>query len=50
MKTPQFIEYLHDDPATTTLAEELAGVLGLRGRPDLVPISVRASGARRIAS
>ena len=50
MKTPQFLEYLHEHLATRMLGEELAGVLALRGRPDLVPDSVTAACSRRIAS
>jgi hypothetical protein len=50
MKAPQFLEYLYEHPATRVLAEELAGVLGLRGRPDLIPIGVSDPDSRRIAS
>jgi hypothetical protein len=50
MKTAQFLEYLHEHLGTRILAEELAGVLALRGRPDLVPITVKISDSRRIAS
>jgi hypothetical protein len=50
MKTAQFLEYLHEHPGTRILAGELAGVLARRGRPDLVPIAVKISYSRRIAS
>ncbi len=50
MKTPQFLEYLRSTKATETLAVDLAGLLALRGRPDLVPVRWQAPGARRIAS
>lgn len=50
MKTVPFLEYLHEYLGTRMLAEELADVLALRGRPDLVPITVKISDSRRIAS
>ena len=50
MKTTQLLEYLHEHPGTRILAGELAGVLALRGRVDLVPITVQISYSRRIAS
>jgi hypothetical protein len=50
MKTAQFLEYLHEHLGTRMLAEQLAAVLALRGRPDLVPTTVRVSDSRRIAS
>ena len=50
MTTAQFLEYLHEELGTRILAEELAGVLGLRGRADLVPIAVQIADSRRIAS
>jgi hypothetical protein len=50
MQTPQFLEYLHEHLTTRMLGGDLAGVLVLRGRPDLVPAAVLGSGARRIAS
>jgi hypothetical protein len=50
MQTVQFLEYLHEHLATRMLGEELGGLLALRGRPDLVPGTVRIAGSRRIAS
>jgi hypothetical protein len=50
MKTVPFLEYLHEHLETRVLAEELAGVLALRGRPDLVPKAVQIADSRRIAS
>jgi hypothetical protein len=49
-QTPQFLDYLHDHTATRVLADELAGVLALRGRVDLIPFLDKGAGARRIAS
>ena len=40
MTVTEFFEYLHDHPATTSLAETMAAVLGGRRRPELVPITV----------
>lgn len=42
MTTSEFLEYLHRHPATAELAEALAEVVVLRGRPDLVPAGVIA--------
>ena len=50
MNTAQFLEYLHEHLGTRVLGEELACVLALRGRPDLVPITVQISYSRRTAS
>ena len=48
--TPQFLDYLHERPATKMLALELAELLALRGRADLIPFRDRDGAARRIAS
>ena len=40
MTVTDFFEYLHDHPATTSLAEAMASVLVGRRRPELVPIAV----------
>ena len=40
MTVTEFFEYLHDHPATTSLAETIAAVLGGGRRPELVPIPV----------
>ena len=50
MTTAQFLAYLHEHLGTRMLAKVLAGVPALRGRPDLVPITVKFSDWRRIAS
>ena len=40
MTAAEFFEYLHDHPATTSLAETMAAVLIGRRRQELVPIPV----------
>ena len=40
MTVTEFFEYLHDHPATTSLAEAMASVLVGPRRPVLVPITV----------
>jgi hypothetical protein len=50
MKTPEFLEYLSRNPATETLAVQLAELLASRGRPDLVSVRCQVSGSRRMAS
>ena len=48
-QTPQFLDYLHEHAATQLLAEQLAGVLALRGHADLVP-AIATDSRRRVAS
>ena len=50
VNTIPFLEYLHEHNSTRGLAEQLAGVLSLRGRADLVPAVVATPRSRRIAS
>jgi hypothetical protein len=50
MTTIPFLEYLHEHSSTHALAQQLAGVLFLRGRADLVPVPITTSSARRVAS
>ena len=50
MTAVAFLEYLHRHDATRGLAEELAAVLVLRRRVDLVPSSVEPADWCRIAS
>jgi hypothetical protein len=50
MTTIPFLEYLHEHTATLALAEQLASVLALRGRADLIPPTRTVSISRRIAS
>jgi hypothetical protein len=50
MKTPEFFEHLSRNPATETLAVQLAELLAFRGRPDLVPVQRHVAGWRRMAS
>jgi len=48
--TPQFLDYLHEHPATKALADELAGILALRSRVDLILFRDKVSDPHRIAS
>jgi hypothetical protein len=50
MSTIPFLDYLHENRATRTLAVQLAGVLALRGRADLIPTTRPVPTSRRIAS
>jgi hypothetical protein len=50
MATTQFLEYLHEHQATQVLADDLAAVLVMRGRADLLPKPRKNSDSRRIAS
>jgi len=47
MTTPQLLDFLHEHPATQSLAEGLAQILVLRGRPDLVPVPLPIEARRR---
>jgi len=47
MTTPQLLDFLHEHPATQSLAEALAQVLVLRGRPDLIPVPLPIEEHRR---
>ena len=40
MNTTQFLDCLHDHPATHALAETLTSILAIRVAPDLVPATV----------
>ena len=50
MTTVPFLEYLDEHEATHALAEQLAGVLALRGRAGVVPATPAVSVSRRVAS
>ena len=50
MRAEQFLEYLHEHPATRALAEQLADVRAQRRHRAPAPVTVTVPGSRRIAS
>ena len=50
MSAIPFLEYLHVNQATRSLAVQMAEVLARRGRADLIPKNRTVAASRRIAS